>query len=268
MSYYYNPVVKYLTKDRAPKDALVTIDNRFAKNSIMNGDYFEYYMDIEKVQDVFPKAYTEVQKYGGMALDGLSNYFYSNEDIDREELYEIYDHLLDKKIPMYNPNLIMLENTSRFLTMPLLHERLKFFTDSVPFLQIALSGYLPYYSSYLNFSANMSMDVLKVIDYGSYPSYLITKQPSHLLTNTMSRGFYGSYYGNLNDYIINNYHYINDALKNVVGHEIVSRNVITDGVVVVKYDNGYEIFINYTHEVYDNQNGIVVDPVDYLVVGS
>ncbi len=268
VAYYYNPVVDYQVKDKAPKNTLVTITHKFAQVPIMAGDYFENYMDIKTIINTFPKAYNQIENYGGMALDGLSNNFYSNQKYTREEMYNYYDNLLTDKIPMYDPNQIMLSHTSKFLTIPLQHERLKFFTDNVPFLEIVLSGYMPYYSTYLNFSANMRLDILKVIDFGANPAYLITKQPSHLLTNTLSREFYGSYYGNLSNYIVDDYQYINDALKNVIGQEIISRTVIADGIVVVKYSNNVEIMINYSSNNYDDQNGNIVDAMDYLVLGS
>ncbi|MDF2699479.1 MAG: hypothetical protein K0Q49_1035 [Haloplasmataceae bacterium] len=267
VAYYYNPVVRYQSKLGAPKNTLETITKTFAGVQIMNGDYMMYYTDIEKVVEEFPKAYDEIQKYGGMALDGLSNNFYSNKNNRRNEMFERYDNLFDEQIPMYNPNSIMLSKTAKFLTMPLEHERLRFFSDSVPFLQIVLSGYVPYYSTYLNFSANMNIDILKVIDYGANPAFLITKLPSHLLMNTLSREYYGSYYGNLNHFIIDHYQYINHALNKVVGAEIVSRDVIKEGIVVTQYENDYEIIVNYSNEDYD-YNGNIVNKLNYLVLGS
>lgn len=265
--YYYNPVVKYKTKDNPPKDTLVTVANNFAKQRILFGEYFKYFVDIDKIINEFPKAHKKINEYGGMALDGLSNYFYSNKKHTRKDMYQLYDQLLDENIPMYNPNQIMLKRTSKYLTMPLVHERLKIFTDSVPFLPIVLSGYVPTYASYLNFSANMNIDILKAIDYGVYPAYLITKEPSHLLSNTLSREYYGSYYGNLKDYIIENYHFINNALKNVIGEEIVSRTVIEEGIIATKYANDIEIIINYTREPYEYK-GTQIEAMNYIVMGS
>lgn len=265
--YYYNPVVKYKTKDKPSNDTLVTIENNYARQRIMFGEYVKFYVDIDRIVKEFPKAYKKINEYGGMALDGLSNHFYSNKKHMRDEMYKIYDNLLAENIPMYDPNQIMLKRTSMYLTMPLVHERLKIFTDSVPFLPIVLSGYIPTYSSYLNFSANMNLDILKTIDYGIYPAYLITKEPSHLLSDTLSREYYGSYYGNLKDYIVSDYHFINDALKQVIGEEIVSRTVIEEGVVVTKYTNDFEIIINYKREPFEYK-GIQVKPMNYIVMGS
>lgn len=264
VDYYYNPTLIHQEDNKAPREALETIDRRFAYERLNGGEHYRYYADIDKVVNQFPSAYKDLQNYGGMALDGLSNLFYSNKNHDRNEMYSIYDSLLSEKIAMFNPNAIMLKNTSRFLNSPFQHERLRFFTDNVPFLQIVLSGYVPYYSTYLNFSANMQMDILKVIDFGANPAYLITHEPSHLLSNTFSREYYASYYGNLDEYIVDSYEYINNALQHVLGEEIVNREVVAFGVVVVTYSNDVQIIINYSDVPY-NYEGLEVAAQDYMV---
>ncbi len=262
--YYYNPTLYTSYKNKPPKEVLKTINNMIGEIFLWDKPVYQYYIDIAEIIDHFPMAKKDLDKYGGMALDGLSNKFYSNRNNKRNEMYAKYDKLLDEPISMYNPNQIMLKDTSKYLTTPINHDRFRFFTDNVPFIQIVLSGYVPAYSEFLNFSANMNMDILKVIDYGINPAYLITWEQSHLLSNTYSNDYYATYYGNLKPYIIDTYHYVKAALADVYGEEIISRDVISEGVVKVGYANGIDIIINYTSDTYEYE-GQQVNPQDYLV---
>lgn len=228
------------------------------------GKYYRYYMDIDRIVKELPDAKKYFNQYGTIALAGLSNLFYSNENHMRSEMYAIYHNLFDEPIAMYNPNVIMLEDTSKFLTIPFQHERLRFFSDNVPFLQIVLSGYIPYYSSYLNFSANKQMDTLRLIDFGGHPAYLITYQPSHLLSKTFSNNYYASYYGNIDDNIVETYQFVYNALEKVLGEEISNREVLAKGVVRVTYANNVQIIVNYTDTDYDYE-GAIVSARNYLV---
>lgn len=264
VSYYYNPTTAHTTSTRPPRGTMKRINSQLAYEPIRNGESYRFYTDIENIIKEFPKAKKTIDSYGGMALDGLTHLFYSNENYQRHEMYELYQSLLDEPIPMYRPNLVMLPYTSKYLTMPFQHERLQFITDSVPFLQIVLSGYIPYYSAFINFSANMQVDVLRLIDYGANPAYLITYEPSHLLSRTFSNEFYASYFGNLEDFIVENYEYVNEALKHVLGESITNREVISEGIVAVTYSNGVEIIINYTNQDY-MYDGVIVQALDYVV---
>jgi len=264
IAFYYDPTVIHRNKLNAPIGTLKTIDNRFSYEMLDGGKYYRYYMDIDRIVKVLPDAKKYFNQYGTIALAGLSNLFYSNENHMRSEMYAIYHNLFDEPIAMYNPNVIMLEDTSKFLTIPFQHERLRFFSDNVPFLQIVLSGYIPYYSSYLNFSANKQMDTLRLIDFGGHPAYLITYQPSHLLSKTFSNNYYASYYGNIDDNIVETYQFVYNALEKVLGEEISNREVLAKGVVRVTYANNVQIIVNYTDTDYDYE-GAIVSARNYLV---
>lgn len=264
IAFYYDPTVMHRDSSNAPVGTLKTIDNRFSYEQLENREYYRFYMDIDRIIKEVPDAKKYFSKYGALALAGLSNLFYSNKNHMRVEMYDIYQNLFDEPIAMYNPNVIMLEDTAKFLTIPFQHERLRFFTDNVPFLQIVLSGYIPYYSNYLNFSANIHMDVLRSIDFGSQPAYLITYQPSHLLSNTFSNDYYASYYGNLDENIVETYQFIYNALEKVLGEEIIYREVLAKGIVRVTYSNDVKIIINYTNTDYEYE-GEIVSAGNYLV---
>ena len=151
--------------------------------------------------------------------------------------------------------------------MNLYHERMRFITDSVPFVQIVLHGYMDMYSTYLNFSSNQELDSLKCVEYGVYPAYLITEEASHNLSNTLSSDLFATEYDRVKDKMFSQYKFIKGALDNVVGAQIVSRTVLDLGVVEVTYSNGVSIIVNYTNDAYLHKaSGKTINTMGYEVI--
>jgi hypothetical protein len=114
-----------------------------------------------------------------------------------------------------------------------------------------LRGYVDLYSTYLNFSSNQDLDVLKCIEYGVYPAYLITDKASHHLSDTLSNNLYATEYGRVRDKMISQYTKIKTALDPVAGAQIVGREVLALGVVEVTYSNGVAIVVDYNTMEYE-----------------
>ncbi|MNT91590.1 hypothetical protein D3C72_2327150 [compost metagenome] len=54
---------------------------------------------------------------------------------------------------------------------------------------------------------------------------------------------------------IDNYHtVVSEALNNVLDSEMINHTIIDDGVVLVEYDNGRKIVINYKDMEYRYQD--------------
>ncbi len=260
VEFYYDPTITFSYSAKIPSTTLKMINKVQYQIGYSRGDYYAYFTDPDVIFDHFDDAYNKLSTYGGMALDGLSNELNSNENYQRNDLYQKYDDLFTTRLSMYRPDFYNLDNASSFYMSSLYHNRSRFFTDSVPFEQILLSGTMEVYSQFLNFSSNIHIDVLKMIEYGIEPAFLITKEPSHLLTNTMNSDLYATYYGNLDYYMTDTYEKAFSALEHVIGEQIVNREILEVGVVRVDYANGYSVFVNYTDHMYSN-SFINVDPM-------
>ena len=247
--FYYNPIESYSSSKDYPSKVMVNMKNE--KNYIKVGvNKYKFYANLKDVEKYTLKA-TSV--YDFIALDGIGYRLYgdhNNELTKTEALYKLSTLLGDNKYPLYSPNYYMLKNTEKYLNTPLYAERLRFFSDSVPFLEILLKGYIDYYSPYLNFSSNEKMDVLKCIEYSCYPAFLVTKEESYKLADTLSSNYYATTFAKCQDAIVKNYQMINEALKPVIGAEIIERNALALGVYQVIYSNNYQIFVNYTDNDY------------------
>lgn len=248
--FYYNPVESYNSSKKYPSKVLVNLYNE--KNYIKVGvDKYKFYANVRSIEKYTNKA---LDYYDNIALDGIGYRLYGdhNNNLSKTDSLNVLTSILgDNKYVIYTPNYYFLKNTSKYLNIPLYCERLRFYTDSVPFLEILLRGYIDCYSPYLNFSSNEKVDVLKCIEYGVYPSYLVTKEESYNLADTLSSNYYATTFDNCKEAIVNNYRYINDALKQVIGCEITNRETLKLGVYKVTYSNSKVIVVNYTDDDYD-----------------
>ncbi|MCR5737903.1 MAG: hypothetical protein K6G64_09660 [Eubacterium sp.] len=215
-----------------------------------------------------------------ITIDGISNKLISSYTsnktkrttaVDTIKLYQdavkgIKDN--GTKINMVNPNKYMWQYTDRYLQSPIGTSQYVYETDTVPFLQMVLHGTMEVYAPYANFSFYSNNDMLRMIDYNASPSFVLTKQPSYLLSATASADYYSTEYEQYKELINTIYTTVNKPLSEVVDYSWDSRTVFTwDGSKLVqKPDNGDEatggvianqyskdgtiktIIINYTDE--------------------
>ncbi len=165
------------------------------------------------------------------------------------------------------PNAYAYPYTTEFFDAPLYNSQLNYFDDLVPFLPIVLRGHMNLYSQFLNFNSLGTMQLLMLVDFGIYPSYVLTKARSSNLAGTDIERYYATQFDAWSETIIEQYRFINEALRFTHGETIVAREVINPGVVKVTYTNNVEIIINYTHQE-TTVNGDVVSALSYRVKGG
>lgn len=201
-------------------------------------------------------------KINNLALDSTGNILFSDFSkgnvsprIETMETYsEVYDVLSEHVggLALYEPNSYALAATERYLDIPMYSSNYVFETDTVPFLQIVLKGYIPYYAPFSNFYSDPEDEVLRMIDFGAYPSFLLTSQPSRLLAKTASKDVYTSEYSIWKDDVVEQYNVIKESLDQVKGEGIVSRQIPAKGISEVTYTNGVKIVVNYTSKPYSS----------------
>ena len=139
--------------------------------------------------------------------------------------------------------------TDRFLQMPAGTSQYVFETDTVPFLQLVLHGTMEMYAPYSNFSFYAQSDILKMIDYNMSPSFILSKEPSYYLADTVSSDLYSTEFAQYETLIGSIYNSVNKVLSKVSGYAWTDRTVLEDGVILNTYQNGQDmkyVVINYT----------------------
>jgi len=201
----------------------------------------------------------------------LNSVFNGDEVTTRAEVREMLDELVDvldaTQLALYQPNVYAWHHAGLHFDVPMSSSRHLFLTDTVPFLQIVLRGHVAYYAPFSNFSANWNRDLLRLIEFGAYPSFLLSSEPAHLLYNTPAYYIYSSQFDIWEDTVVLFYELVVGALEAVRNQPIIGREILATGVVKVTYANGVEIFVNYTGEPF-NYNGLTIPAEDFLVKGA
>ncbi len=204
---------------------------------------------------------------------GMSNILLSEEDDDKmntAEVADMYRNALDEigqdmKLNLNQPNQYLWSQTDRFLQAPVYPTQFLIETDTVPFLQLVLNNTMEVYGPYSNFSFSGTKDMLRMIDYNIYPSFVLTKEASYLLSTTNSLDMYSTEFEQYDALIREVYETVNEALSAVTGANWTGRQVVENGVILNTYDNGVSIIINYTETVV-NVEGAQVEPLSALVI--
>jgi hypothetical protein len=238
-----------------------------------NRNKVNYYLNF----DALSKRYSTLSEKilsdikGGLALDGIGSVLYSdfknNHFLNREDAITKYQNWLTKNtgnISFYIPNDYMFGYMKAYYDMPLTDSGYIYTTDAVPFLQIVLAGYIPYYGPPLNFSSNLQDDLLRQVDFGVYPSFFLTNDVTAKILNTSSNWIYTSSYSQWGQEIKQTYQWMNNLLGPVKGQEIVARQVLKDGVVATTYANGKQIIVNYNDTPFTT-SGVVVNSKDAVI---
>ncbi|WP_062236066.1 DUF5696 domain-containing protein [Fictibacillus sp. FJAT-27399] len=211
----------------------------------------------------------------GAALENTSSLLFSDyhkkHPTDRQSAATDYMKLADQlherlgKLALYNPNAFLLKHASKIYNIEMSSSQYMYATDTVPFVQMVLHGYMDYYSTPLNFAADEDETVLKMVETGAFPSFYFTKQPSHLLSGGPSKNLAASYYKDWLKDAKRIYERVKAPLSEVSGETIDQRKVVQPGLVEVTYSNGAVILVNYESKAAE-VNGHKIGARDFLVL--
>ncbi|MCA9969128.1 MAG: hypothetical protein KC425_02880, partial [Anaerolineales bacterium] len=207
----------------------------------------------------------------GLALDGIAGTLYSDfraePFLNRAETIAAYQALLaetENPTAFYMPNDYLFGTMQAYYDAPLTDSGYLYTSQTVPFLQIALAGYVPLYGPALNFSSNLQVDLLRHADFGVYPAYFLTQEVTAKILNTSSNWIYSSSYAQWGAEVEHTYAWLNALLGPVRGQRIVARQALAAGVFATTYENGRQIVVNYNPAPY-TAGDLVVDAQDAVL---
>lgn len=223
----------------------------------------------------FANSYLK-QGVDSLCVAGITNtvfsYSYGGKFYSRFDCADSYAQTLaglDEKLSLVleQPAAYLWSDMDAFLDMPMYASDFIYEEESVPFLSLVLKGIVPVYSEYVNFEANKEEFFLKLIETGTYPSFYITKESSADLIYTNSSNIYSSQYEVYKNEIIEYTEELAEVNKKVEGAVITGHEILENGVRIVTYSNGVQIYLNYSRS---NQtvDGIRLESMSYKVVSE
>ncbi len=224
-----------------------------AVRSIMNDS-------IEKLSDK-PIDGFAIESMGSLLYDDFGNQKYLLEAI---LMYQELLSSVEKEIALYDVNSYLWNSIDLYYDFPMYSSQYITFDDTVPFLSIVLSGSIELFGPHANFYPYARDELLRLIDFGVYPSFVVTKESSKELQDTGLESIYSSKYDDIKKSILTYHEFVDGALSHVIGSRIEDREVIANGVIKITYDNGIEIYVNYRETTYI-QGSLTIEPKNYEI---
>lgn len=210
----------------------------------------------------------------GIALDTVGTMIYDDYNKDftmtREDTATAWITLAELsrksagKTAVQGGNAYMFSATDYLYDIPDQNSNYTLYSESIPFYQMIIHGYLPYTSSTAgNLAYDYEYQKLKWIEYGSIPSFILTKAKTDRLKNTEANQLFTSEYSLYRQKIIDLAKEYQTNLQGILGAELVNHKRTGD-LVKVTYGNGVSILINYGDKPIVAE-GIQINPKEYKV---
>jgi hypothetical protein len=235
-----------------------------------NRNKVNYFLNISATKELYDSLSQDIFSgvEAGLALDNIGSTLYSDfkggRVVNREEMIANYRSMLADDagdITIYLPNDYLFDFMNAYYDMPISTSGYLYTSDTVPFLQIVLAGYVPYYGTALNFSSDLRADLLRHADFGVYPAFFLTQEVTAKILNTRSSWIFTSSIDQWEQDVEQTYRWLNELLAPVKGETIIARNVLIPGVVATTYSNGIQIVVNYTERPFE-LGGVVIESED------
>lgn len=207
-----------------------------------------------------------------LLMEDVAKYLHADYTINNEKTRTEVMEQLTKTVSVAKQdlffdaeNLYMLKYANKITDIPVSNSQYVYETDSVPFLQMVLRGSVDYYTPYSNLGFYSNASVLKMIEYGAYPSFMVMDADNFSISDTPLENYFSLNFKDWEDKIQDVYTKVNEALSSVKGAAITDHNVEAEGVYSTTYDNGVKIFVNYNDTDYVIEEGVTVPAGGYMV---
>lgn len=222
------------------------VDNRYASKQIYNAiiQEFETFYTMLVSSDVLDSLYEKFNKdysrYGaaGLSVSTLGSDVNSNFDKDnsinrdeaREDIVALlrkmnvedgYDLMVDKG------NIYSVKYASHILNISTDSSHFKYSSYAIPFIGMILHGYVQYAGSALNYSGSANYEVLRSIESGASPYYVLCYDNAAFMKDDEKLNkYYGVDYRTWYDDILVTYTELNAQLSDLQNYEIIDHKTV------------------------------------------
>lgn len=254
-----NPITANKNQINENELATITALNSIAKfvrqnNNVMYNESF--LVKPSKVINTLEK-YNKHLKGFSLSYQQLGSRLYSDytrsASMTRSETAEQFTKQIknaSESVALSQVNKYLWKYTDEYFDIPTACSQYLFETDTVPFLQIVLKGSIDYYAPYANQGFYTTESILKMVEYGCYPSFMVTASDNHSLTGTPLEDYFSLNFDNWYPQIKKVYNQLNEALNQTEGQYITEHTTLYTGVYRVSYSEGTAIYVNYNSSPY------------------
>ncbi|MGN6714201.1 DUF5696 domain-containing protein [Anaerocolumna jejuensis] len=141
--------------------------------------------------------------------------------------------------------------------------------EEVPFYQMVIHGCINYTGSPINLSNSYNKEdtVLHILEFGMSPHFILSYRESSHMKYTGLNSLYSTWYKNWTEEAADIYKETNAVLKETIGHQMMSHEILDRDVKKITYDNGYTIYINNSEKDYYT-DGITIPAKGYKTGGE
>ncbi len=148
------------------------------------------------------------------------------------------------KLSVDKGSIFALPYVDKIWDIPMSSSNYHILDGSIPFYQIAISGYVCYTAPAFNDDSEIDLQFLKALEYGAQPQFTLTYRSLDGI-NYYQENYYSYQYENHISSIKEINKRYSDISKEIFGSSIISHRNNGD-YAVIEYDNGVELYINYT----------------------
>ncbi|HEX2036354.1 MAG TPA: DUF5696 domain-containing protein [Chloroflexota bacterium] len=212
-----------------------------------------------------------------LGADGVSLAFFGNfaasdtnefYPLSRDQVVEQWMKMADKSreqlgaAMVLGPNAYVLGHTDRVLDAPV-DSRDAFGDTPVPVYHIATHGLVMRHTHRVNLRNDPKTEILRQIEWGMFPVYQLTWQPS----SDLIRAFTWLYSSQFKDWVepaSQEYKMMRDQFGPLASQFMTNHEILAWRVYRVTYEDGTQVLVNYNPEPYDGPAGRI-DPFGYVV---
>lgn len=225
-----------------------------------NSQVFPYHYALDNLiwQSRFDQILNVLNRYDvGIDFDKTATLIYTHLNSQRTTIYrnqmatliaEYLDELLkqDIDIALRDGNDYALPYATQVNQVPLSSSGYSFITDTVPFYSIVFSNQFESFSTALNFVSNRQTYLLRMMEYGVYPAYVLTREDTYQLRGSDNLSVYTSEYARWKPMILAEVAFLRQVLDQTLGAEIIGHRYLGQDVYEVLYSNQKKVVVNYS----------------------
>ncbi len=214
----------------------------------------------ELLADGAEKMLNKIQKWNlkGVSLSSVSSVAYSDYSTDENTKYYSKGNMGDDVTDIFNKisgsYKISSESANSYAAVlsdaiynsPTCSSKEISFGEDIPFYQMVFKGYVSLSSGEINLAANSKTELLKALESGCALNYLVASEYYNEFIDHNGYELAMSKFSDIKQQIANDYSFVSKCLNGVKSAEIVSHEILENGLRKTEFSNGVSVYVNYT----------------------